>query len=258
MARVRLLHWKATEAAPLIDLLKSVGYEVDYDEQFRPALMREWRESPPDAFVIDLTRLPSHGREIAIALRQSRATRQIPLVFCEGAEEKVAALRALLPDASYCNRGKLKSTLRNAMNNRPTAPVVPKDMMQRYAGRTAAQKLGIQTGSKVALIDAPRDAVRALGLLPEGVEVSGEDDSAAQVILCFSEDSGLLAERLSRLRKRASAAKLWILWRKGGSAARGQITENLVRDQALNLGLVDYKVCSVNEVWSGLLFAPKR
>jgi CheY-like chemotaxis protein len=257
MPRIRLLHWKAPEAAALIELLQGAGYQVDYDEQFRPALMREWREAPPAAFVIDLTRLPSHGREIAVALRQSRATRQVPIVFCDGAEEKAAAIRSLLPDASYCTRGTLKSTLRRAIKHRPAEPVIPKDMMKRYAGRTAAQKLGIKAGSSVALIDAPRDAVRALGELPERVRLC-EEDSASEVTLCFAEDAGVLAAQLSRLRLRAGTTKLWVIWRKGGSTRRGQLTESVVRDQALALGLVDYKVCSVNEVWSALLFAPTR
>jgi CheY-like chemotaxis protein len=257
MPRIRLLHWKAREAAGLLEALQSAGHEVDYDETFRPALMREWRESPPDAFVIDLTRLPSHGREIAIALRQSRATRQVPLVFCDGAEEKVAAIQALLPDAYYCTRGTLRSGLRKALKNRPEAPVVPKDMMQRYAGRTAAQKLGIKAGSRVALIDPPRDGVRALGELPERVNFC-EHEGAADVMLAFAHDPATLAAHLSRLKRRAGGTKLWVLWRKGGSAARGEMTENVVRDHALDLGLVDYKVCSVNEVWSAILFAPKR
>src|SRR5579875_1689898 len=102
MPRIRLLHWKAQEAKPYFEALRESGYTVEYDEQFRPALMKEWRESPPDAFVIDLSRLPSQGREIAIALRQSKRTRSVPIVFCEGAEEKVGAIRSVLPDAAYC------------------------------------------------------------------------------------------------------------------------------------------------------------
>lgn len=258
MPRVRLLHWKAAEAAGLIELLKDAGYRVDYEERYRPSLMREWRGAPPDAFVIDLTRLPSHGREIAVALRQSRATRHIPVVFCEGAEDKVAPIRALLPDANYCARSTLKSTLRKALKNRPEQPVVPKDMMERYAGRTAAQKLGIKAGSRVALIDAPAHGVQALGQLPERVELGEDGAGTAEVTLCFGHDAGLLAARLSELRARAGSTKLWVLWRKGGSSARGDLTENVVRAHALDLGLVDYKVCSVNEVWSAILFAPKR
>ena len=257
MPRIRLLHWKAAEADEYMDLLQAAGYQVDYEPEFRPGLMRTWRESPPDAFVIDLSRLPSHGREIAIALRQSRATRTVPIVFCEGAEEKVARIRSELPDAVYCTRSNLRAGLRQALKRRVAAPVVPTQMMDRYAGRTAAQKLGITEGSTVALIDAPRNSLEIIGNLPKNVEFQ-EIAESAKVTLCFIHDVASLLPRLSELRHRAGATKLWILWRKGGSAARGAVTEGLVREHAIDLGLVDYKICSVNEVWSAILFAPKR
>lgn len=258
MPRIRLLHWKATEAEAYIELLQAAGHRVEYDAEFRPGLMRMWRESPPDAFVIDLSRLPSQGREIATALRQSRATRTVPIVFCEGAEDKVARVRSELPDATYCSSGTLRAGLRQALKQRVTAPVVPTQMMDRYAGRTAAQKLGIKEGSTVALIDAPRDGLAVLGELPKNVEFCEENAEHVNVTLCFIHDLESLGPRLSEMRDRAGGTKLWVLWRKGGSAARGRVTENLVREYGIDLGLVDYKVCSVNAVWSGLAFALKR
>jgi len=258
MPRIRLLHWKASEAAESIELLRAAGHQVEYEPEFRPGLMRIWRESPPDAFVIDLSRLPSHGREIAIALRQSRATRTVPIVFCDGAEEKVARVRSELPDATYCIRKTLGAGLRQALKKRVAAPVVPTQMMDRYAGRTAAQKLGIKEGSTVALIDAPRDGLKVIGELPKNVEFCDESAEPVNVTLCFIHDLALLKRRLSDMRDRAGATKLWVLWRKGGSAVRGAVTENLVREYGIDLGLVDYKVCSVNAVWSALAFALKR
>lgn len=267
MARIRLLHWKEAEAREYIDALEGAGHRVEYEEKFRPGLMRMWRESPPDAFVIDLSRLPSHGREIAIALRQSRATRTIPIVFCEGVEEKVERVRSVLPDAAYCTCGTLRSTLRSALKQRVEAPAVPTAMMDRYGGRTAAQKLGIKEGSTVALVDAPRDGIRVIGDLPGGVDVREDDEDHTDVTLCFIHDLGSLQGRLSEMRRRAGRTKLWVLWKKGASkknaaknaaGERGGVTEGLVREYALALGLVDYKVCSVNEVWSALAFAPKR
>lgn len=259
MPRIRLLHWKATEATPLIDLLRAAHYNVDYDEQFRPALMRSWREDPPDAFVIDLSRLPSHGREIAILLRQSPKTRCIPIVFCGGAEDKVERIRGEIPDAAYCAPSQLRATLRRALKNPPAQqPVIPTAMMDRYASRTAAQKLGIKESSTVALIDPPRDYLKMLGDLPAGVEISEEPEAAASVTLCFVHQPEFLPARLSRMRELAGATKLWILWRKGGSAARGDLTERAVRECAIDLGLVDYKICSVNPVWTAMAFARKR
>jgi CheY-like chemotaxis protein len=216
--------------------------------------MREWRAAPPDAFIIDLARLPSHGREIAIALRQSKATRAVPIVFCEGDEEKVAKTRALLPDAAFCRLSRLKSTLRGATRATLKAPAVPPAMMDRYAGRTTAQKLGIRSRDAVALLDAPRDMPAALGALPD--DVTFVESPAAAVTLCFVTDPHELQRQLSRLRSLAARTKLWVCWKKGKSA-EGGVSERMVRETGVALGLVDYKICSLNGVWSGLLFAGK-
>ncbi len=248
--RVRLLHWKESEAKPYIETLRKAGYHVDYDEQFRPALIKACRESPPDAFLIDLSRMPSHGREIAIALRQSPRTRAVPIVFCGGDEEKVARIRSELPDAAYCALSKLRSTLRTALANRLADPVKPVQMMDRYASRSA---------STVRLIEPPRNAVQALGDLPHNVEILDDDSTGtASVTLCFLHKADSLLPTLSRVRGLARTSKLWILWRKGGSAARGDVTEGSLRQKAIDLGLVEYKICSVNTVWSAMLFAAKR
>ena len=259
MPRVRLLHWKAEEATRHIDLLRQAGYQIDYEERFRPALMKAWRESPPDAFVIDLSRLPSHGREIAIALRQSPRTRCVPIVFCGGNEEKVNAIRNTLPYASYSTLEKLRSTLRKALANRLANPVKPVQMMDRYTSRSAAQKLGIKESCALRLIDPPRNVMQVLGPLPSRIEMLDEDSKeGAAVTLCFLHETHLLQPVISRVRSLASTSKLWILWRKGGSSAHGDITEAGVRATAIDLGLVDYKICSVNDVWSAMLFALKR
>jgi CheY-like chemotaxis protein len=254
MLRLRLIHWNAAEAAPYLTVLKEAGHRVEYSPEFSPQLMREWRSAPPDAFIIDLSRRASHGREIAIALRQSKAARGIPLLFCEGEEENVAKTRALLPDAAFCKFSRLKSTLRAATRSAPKAPTVPVAMMDRYAGRTTAQKLGIRSGATVALLDAGRDMPAALGELPEGVTFV---ETGGAVTLCFATDSHELRRQISNLRSLAAQTKLWICWKKGKSA-EGGVTERLVRETGIALGLVDYKICSVSEVWSGLLFAARR
>ena len=124
-------------------------------------------------------------------------------------------------------------------------------MMDRYAGRTTAQKLGIRNGDSVALLDAPRDMPAALGELPEGVTFLETD---AAVTLCFATDPHDLQRQISSLRSLAARTKLWICWKKG-KWAEGGVTERLVRETGIALGLVDYEICSVSDVWSGLLFA---
>jgi len=257
MARIRLLHWNAAEAAKYLAALGARGHTVQYDQDVDSASLREWRAKPPEAFVIDLSRLPARGREIAIALRQSPATRGVPLVFCEGAPNKVDETRAFLPDAVYCGFSKLRGAVRRALSAPPREAAVPMPMMKRYAGRTTAQKLGIEAASTVAVVDPPRDFLAVLGDLPAGVEFAEDERAPAALTLCFVQDLPSLQARMSELRPRARTSKLWFCWRKGKSAASG-LSDNSIRATGISLGLVDYKVCSLNLVWSGMLFAPRR
>jgi CheY-like chemotaxis protein len=256
MPRLRLIHWNAAEATRYLALLQKAGHRVEYSPEFSSQLMREWRLSPPDAFVIDLSRLPSHGREIAVALRQSKATRHIPIVFCEGEEEKVAKTRALLLDAVFCKFPKLITSLRSAGRSTAQEPAIPPAMMDRYAGRTTAQKLGIRPGAAVMLVDPPRSMPAALGELPEAVTFVENASDRPAVTLCFATDPHELRQQISSLRGLAKETKLWICWRKGKLAEKG-VSERVVRETGMALGLVDYKICSVSEIWSGLLFAAK-
>ena len=252
MSRLRLLHWNSAEAERYLKLLEGAGHRVEYSPEFSPQLIREWRTSPPDAFVIDLSRLPSHGREIAIALRQSKNTRTVPILFCEGEEEKVAKTRALLPDAVFCPFTRLKSAVRQLKKS--AAPVVPVAMMDRYGSRTAAQKLGIREGDAVLLVDPPLDMPDGLGELPRNVNFV--ESPPAAVTLLFATDPQVFLQQLSEWRSSAAKTKLWVCWKKGQSVGGGA-SERLVRETGISIGLVDYKICSVNSVWSGLLFSYK-
>ena len=162
MPRVRLFHWKAPEASPFIELLRAAGHRVAYDEKIAPGLFSKIRKAPPDAVVIALNRLPSHGREVASFLRGSKTTRHIPIVFVGGDPAKVDAVRGLIPDAAYTSVERLIPTLQNVLAHPPAAPIVPPQMMERYRGRTAAQKLGIAKDTQVGLLDPSRFTLSSL------------------------------------------------------------------------------------------------
>ena len=257
MSRIRLIHWKAAEAGKYVAMLAAAGHTVQYDEDLDTRSLRQWRSQPPDVFVIDLSRLPAQGREIAVALRQSPATRRVPLVFCQGAPDKVSQTRALLGDAIYCEFSHLRGSVRKALAASLAEPSVPTPMMKRYAARTTAQKLGIAAASAVMVIDPPADYLAVLGDLPSAVQVVENDDRTAGVILCFVNDLPSLQARMSELRSLARSSKLWFCWRKGKAAARG-VSDGSIRATGIALGLVDYKICSLNPVWSGMLFARRR
>ncbi|HEY6344013.1 MAG TPA: hypothetical protein VIY49_21160 [Bryobacteraceae bacterium] len=253
--RVRLFHWKAEEAAPAIAELEKAGFAVDYEEKLRS--FKSIRDSKPDAFVVDLSRLPAHGREVAIALRGHKATRHAPIVFVDGDGDKLETVRRALPDAIYTPRARLVPALRRA---RPLAdPVRPAQMMERYAGRSAAQKLGVQAGMKVGVIDPPRDYGRVIGKLPEGAtfeENCGEENCGdRKLTLWFVHDFARLQAGLPAMRRAAAHTRLWILWRK---AKQDGLDGSVIRCAATELGLVDYKICSVNEVWSAMALAIKK
>jgi CheY-like chemotaxis protein len=250
MPRIRLVHWNAAEAAALQAALRAAGNAVDYDEKLDSGGFRTIRASPPDAFVIDLSRLPSHGREVATFVRGQKATRHIPIVFVGGAPEKVQAIRRLLPDAVYTAPGRLRSALRAALTNRLASPVVPAQMMARYASRSAAQKLGIREGSTAALIDPPRNYAGVIGGLPDAASLDETPTASCPVTLWFVRDAAACREALPGMRKLAARTKLWILWRKGSD-----VTQPFLRESAAAVGLVDYKICSVDAAWSAMLFA---
>ena len=255
MARVRLFHWKAPEAERFMGPLRAAGHQVDYDEKAAPGLLSKIRAAPPHAFVISLARLPSHGREVATFLRGAKATRHIPIVFVAGQPEKVDAIRRHIPDAAYTSLQGLDAALRKALAHPPAAPMVPPQMMERYRARTTAQKLGIAKGAAVGLLNPPRDYESVLGPLPEGVSLVEGGSRNCSVTLWFVTDPGILRSGLPRTRGLAARSKLWILWPKGGETG---ITQPYIRETANSVGLVDYKICSVNDRWSAMAFATRK
>ena len=255
MPRVRLIHWKAAEAAPILQALRTAGYQVDYDENPDYHLSQAIRAELPAAVVIDLSWRPSHGREVGVFLRGSKSTRHVPIVFVDGLAEKVERIREELPDAVYTTGAKIVPALKKAIANAPENPVRPPQIMERYRARPAAQKLGIKPSGKIVVVDPPRDYTAVIGPLPDGASFSEDPRGRAEVTLWFVRDLAGLHEGLPRMRARASDSKLWILWRKGEKQGL-KIPE--IRELAIAMGLVDYKICAVNQTWSGLLFARRK
>jgi hypothetical protein len=257
MARVRLFHWKAAEAGPLLKALRSAGHQVDYAEQWGSDISREIAAAPPDVFVFDLSRLPSHGRYLAIHLHGRKATRHIPLVFLGGDPDKAGTIRRELPDAVYADIALARSAIRSALARPPVNPATPTPMMRSYGARSTAAKLGIHENGEVGVIDPPRDYRAAIGEIPSGVVFVEEDAERCPLVLWFFHDAEAYREALPRLRRMTADKKVWILWRKSANGRTG-VTLPFLRAAAAEFGLIDYKVCSVNRAWSGILVARRR
>jgi hypothetical protein len=257
MPRVRLFHWREEEAKPLIAELRKAGFTVDYDSLPGSGSFRSMAERDTAAAVIDLTRLPSHGRAVAAELRARKTLRHIPIVFVDGAPEKVAAIRKELPDAIYTTRANLPAAIRSA--RAPADPVQPARMMDRR-DRTTAQKMGIRENARVAVIDAPPGYAKVLGPMPAGVSLEEDPVETLPLTIWFVSRPEAYQAGLPGMRARMARTRLWVVYPKAGAkkTAEGGVNQFFIRQQALALGMVDYKICSVNESWTGMLFTLKK
>lgn len=251
MARVRLIHWNGPEGRERARQLQAMGHDAQFDDAEGPSLLRGIRAAQPDAVVIDLSRLPSHGREAALALRTSKVTRHLPLVFADGDPEKVATLRTLLPDATYTSWSRLGPAIDKALTRRVAAPVVPPPSI--YSTRPLAAKLGIKAGMRVGLAGAPKGFAGTLAP-PEGTTFTARPSTECDLVLVFVRSQRELVTQLQQLSRVVSRQTLWCIWPKTTSGVSSDLTGNVVRDTGLGSGWVDFKVCSVDDTWSGLAF----
>ena len=119
------------------------------------------------------------------------------------------------------------------------------------------QKLGIKPNVRFGVVAAPAEFARTLGALPAGVKVTpvGRGRDRFDVIVCFAPTMATVAKQVPALKQRLEkAGGLWMAWPKKASGVATDVSENLVRAVGLQAGLVDNKVCAIDEVWSGLRF----
>ncbi len=122
-----------------------------------------------------------------------------------------------------------------------------------YSGTPLPKKLGIREGDRVAFPNEPPEFRGALGALPDGVEVRSRARGPLDVIVAFFTRRAELERRIDRLVANLERdGGLWIGWPKRSSGVETDITEDVVRDEGLARGLVDNKVCAIDETWSGL------
>ena len=258
MNHVRLIHWNAAEAQERALRLQACGYEVDFTPLDGPAAVRRLRDDPPAAVVIDLSRLPSHGRDVGLALRKSKLTRHLPLVFVEGNAERTARVRQLLPDAVYATWERIAGWLQKAISHPPADPVIPSSVMAGYSDTPLPKKLGIREDSVVVLVGAPQGFEQTLGKLPAGASLRKQARGTCDLVIWFTNSSEKLQQRIGRMAAMAGKDGLWIVWPKKSSGVDSDLSQPVVRKVGLASGLVDYKVCAIDQVWTGLRFARRK
>ena len=128
--------------------------------------------------------------------------------------------------------------------------------MAGYSGTPLVKKLGIMEGAAVLLVGPPEGFLKTLGPLPAEAEIiSGRGRERVDVALLFVLSQKKLEQEFTRLAARLKpAGGLWVCWPKKASGVKTDLTEDVIREVGLAAGLVDNKVCAVDETWSGLRF----
>ena len=131
--------------------------------------------------------------------------------------------------------------------------------MAGYSGTPLAQKLGIAENGKVFLSGAPKDYLKLIAPVPKGAQVVKKIDGKTDIVHLFATEkerlSALLRSSLAKIRPDAT---IWVSWPKKASKVATDITEDTIRELALPMGLVDVKVCAVDEIWSALKLVVRK
>lgn len=260
MNPILLIHWNEAEAEDRAHRLRKAGFSplILTSVANGPADLRRLLETPVDAIVIDLSRLPSLGRDVGLGLRSRKTTRHIPIVFVDGEPDKVSRVKTVLPDAIFTEWPKIGSAVKTAIKNRPANPLVP-NVMAGYSGTPLPKKLGIKPGTAVALVNAPDAFERTLDPLPDGVLVKEDLRGKSDLVVLFASRMADIHEQFPRAeRSLNTGGRLWIAWPKQASGVKTDVTQPAVREFGLAAGWVDFKVCAIDETWSGLAFARRN
>ncbi len=131
--------------------------------------------------------------------------------------------------------------------------------MAGYSGTPLPQKLGLKMGMRVIVLGTPKNYEALLGKLPDDVEFSNRVRDDSKFIHFFVTRRSDLQKQLPRLRHAlADDGTLWVSWPKKTARVPTDVTEDVIRAVALPLGLVDTKVCAIDDTWSGLKLMIRR
>ena len=131
--------------------------------------------------------------------------------------------------------------------------------MAGYSGKPLTQKLGIKPGFCIFVSGAPASYPEIVGELPEGATLAARLKAPLDMVHLFATSSDGLARLLTRVRAAiAPDGMVWVSWPKKASGVATDLSDVVVRNIALPLGLVDIKVCAIDATWSGLKFVLPR
>ena len=127
--------------------------------------------------------------------------------------------------------------------------------MAGYSGTPLPKKLGIKEQSRIAFVNAPKDFQSYLGPLPPSVEVVNRIAKPLDLVLLFVTSERALTKDFAKLAEKLTTnGMIWIAWPKKSSGVATDLSFERVQRIGLDAGLVDVKICAIDETWSGLKF----
>jgi hypothetical protein len=257
MKTIRFISWHE-DIKTKVAALKQPGVRINAEPQIRlSGIVGELARLNPAVLVLDLDKLPSSSREIALAMRSTKSARHIPILFAGGAAEKTVRIRTEHPDGTFVSWSEARQALAALLQQPPPIPAVipPRD----FSATSLPKKLGIRADMEIALIAAPDAFEELLGDLPENTSLATRLTPKTGLALCFIRSLKDLAATLDLLTLRLpKQTAVWIVHPKRAGRYHVDFNQNHVRDHSLAVGLVDYKVCSIDNDWSALKFAWRK
>lgn len=249
--RAILLHWKASEIEDLarrlqgIDVLPYAPVSGEGMKGFAPYPV-------PDALVVSLDRMPSHGHAVAWHYHSRKATRHVQIVFVGGAPDKAAKVREAMPFAIFCSWEAVAGCVRNTVANPGGVPLAtPKPVP---SNRPMHAKLGLKPGMRIALIGAPAELHRLVPDLDFEIEIVEAPDSRTEAAFWFVRSPAEVNDGMAWIAPRLGPKlRLWVFYRKGKG-----VTWQGLSESAVPYGLAQFKILSLNAEWTGTGFGASR
>jgi hypothetical protein len=127
--------------------------------------------------------------------------------------------------------------------------------MAGYSGTTLPKKLGLRENQRIALVNAPAGFEKTLGVLPQNAHIVKRLNNPLDLVMLFVDQEKQLTKQFSSIvSKLTPNGMIWVAWPKKSSGVPTDLTFDRVQRIGLDSGLVDVKICAVDEVWSGLKF----
>lgn len=257
---LRLVCWNQADIERHATELRRAGYRVVADPLANPGgAIRYFRELNPDAVLIDLDRLPSHGRELGMSLRASKSTCHLPLIFAGGVAKKVEPIRAAILGATFTDWDGVAAATKRAMAQPETPRLRSRELPKSTAAGALERKLDIKPQTHFAIVAPNNDALwlsELLSSLPDNAVAQSHVDRLTTLALFVVHTRRELAQAFLLTQKSLLPhVSFWIVHPKQTSPLAADFSQDDVREAGLAQGFVDYKVCAVDKDWSALKFA---